>query len=56
MNKRKIRIKDKPFKVIYEYVNTPDAGERFFNALDILINKEDFSLNNIKYMIKAIKK
>ncbi|MFH1187232.1 MAG: hypothetical protein V1688_00030 [bacterium] len=45
MNRKKLKIKNKPFKVVYEYADTPDAEARIFKALDILFNDRAFSLN-----------
>lgn len=33
--------KDKPFKIVYKYVDTPDADERVFKAFSLLFNEDD---------------
>lgn len=41
MKTKKINNKKKPFKVVFEYSNAPDAEERLFRAMSILLPEED---------------
>ena len=36
-----MKKKNKPFNAVYKYINTPDAEERIFRAMSILLPEED---------------
>ncbi len=41
MKVKKFKNKKKPFKIIFEPSNAPDAEERFFKAMSILLPEKD---------------
>lgn len=41
MDRKNLKRKGKPFKIVYEYVDTPDAEERISKALSLLVNEDD---------------